>query len=292
MDLTPVALVGGVVQPPLAIDLTAVFLAGLTGAVFAVQRKFAISGVFALAIVTGLGGGILRDIMLNTPPVALTNPRYLPTVFAAGAVGFFFASLVHRWRLMLDVLDPIWMGLFAVIGAQMALNTGQTPFAAILIGCVTAFGGGVLRDVLAGDTPQLVLPGPINYFAAIIGSILYVTLVSWLSVPESWAEWATILMVFGLRMLALRFGLRAPEPVDLPNALVKRGRVVLHLDQGDDSGAEAAGTAVSGGKGPAENDEGSAENDEGPAENDDGPAEHDRVKAATPDDPRDPAAAG
>ncbi len=238
MDGMQLAVAVEVVQPPLAIDLTAVFLAGLTGAVFAVQRGFAISGVFAIAIVTGLGGGILRDVMLSTVPVALTNPRYLPTVFAAAAVGFFFASLVHRWRLMLDILDPIWMGLFAVIGAQMAIDSSQTAFAAILIGCVTAFGGGVLRDLLAGDTPQLVLPGPINYFAAIIGSVLYVALVSWFAVPAGWAEVATIAVVFGLRMLALRFGLRAPEPVDLPHALVKRGRVMLRRGAEDEPADE------------------------------------------------------
>ncbi len=268
MEATQLAVAAAVVQPPLAIDLTAVFLAGLTGAVFAVRRRFAISGVFAVAVVTGLGGGILRDVMLNTVPVALTNPRYLPTVFAAAVVGFFFASLVHRWRLMLDVLDPIWMGLFAVIGAQMACDSGQTAFGAILIGCVTAFGGGVLRDLLAGDTPQLVLPGPINYFAAIIGSVLYVTLVSWLPISAAWAEVATIAVVFGLRMLALRFGLRAPEPIDLPNALVEKGRAILHLDEGHDSGTEVAATAVSGGEGPAENGEGPVECDQGSARHD------------------------
>ena len=222
-----VIVVGAVVQPSMAIDLTAVFLAGLTGAVFAVQRKFAVTGVLAIAIAAGLGGGMLRDLLLNRSPLALTNPRYLPTVVVAAVVGFFFASLVHRWQLMLDILDPIWMGLFAVIGAQMALNAGQSSWAAILIGCVTAFGGGVVRDILAGETPQLVLPGPINYTAAIIGSVLYVSLVNAFSVPQRTAEWATIAVVFGLRMIALRFGLRAPEPVDLPDAIVRSGKRLL-----------------------------------------------------------------
>jgi len=159
-------------------------------------------------------------------------------VLAAAAVGFFFASLVRRWELMLDILDPIWMGLFAVIGAQMALDSGLSAWAAILTGCVTAFGGGVLRDVLAGETPQLVLPGPINYFAAIIGSVLYVALVAWFDVPVSIAEWSTIAVVFGLRMIALRFGLRTPEPVDLPRTLVKGGKAIMRHPRPGDAALE------------------------------------------------------
>jgi uncharacterized membrane protein YeiH len=238
--MTPIALIAAaVVEPPVYVDLTAVFLAGLTGAVFAVKHKFAISGVLAIAVVAGLGGGLLRDLLLNNIPVALTNPRYLPTVIAAAAVGFFFASLIRRWELMLDILDPIWMGLFAVIGAQMALNSDLSAWAAILTGCVTAFGGGILRDVLAGETPQLVLPGPINYFAAIIGSVLYVSLVTWFSVPASVAEWSTVAAVFGLRMVALRYGLRTPEPVDLPRTLVKGGKAIMrHPRPGDSASAK------------------------------------------------------
>lgn len=227
MDPSHFVLFGTVVQPPLYVDLTAVFLAGLTGAIFAVQRRFAITGVLAIAIVTGLGGGLLRDVLLSAPPVALTNPRYLPLVVASAGVGFFFASLVHRWQLMLDILDPVWMGLFAVVGAQMALDFDYSIWAAILVGCVSGFGGGVLRDLLAGETPQLVLPGPINYTAAIIGSVMYVGLVSWLSVQQAVAEWLTVAAVFSLRMIALRFGVRAPEPVDLPEYLSQRGRRLL-----------------------------------------------------------------
>jgi len=244
MELTGAIVAAAVVAPPIYVDLTAVFLAGLTGAVFAVRRRFAISGVLAIAIVTGLGGGMLRDVLLNTSPVALTNPRYLPTVVAAAVVGFFFASAVHRWRAMLDVLDPIWMGLFAVIGAQTALNMGRTAFAAILVGCVTAFGGGVLRDVLAGETPQLVLPGPINYFAAIIGSCLYVGLVSWSPVSETWAEIITIAVVFAVRMIALRFGLRTPEPVDVGGYIVRGGRQILSFGHAAHGAAAAEDAAV------------------------------------------------
>lgn len=211
--------VGAVTAPPLAISLTAVFLGGLSGAIFAVQRKFAVTGVLAIAISTGLGGGIIRDLLLGRTPVALTDPWYLPLVTAAALIGFFFASIVHRGRLFLDILDPVWMGLFAVIGAQQTLNAGLGNFAAILVGCISAFGGAVVRDLLAGETPQLVLPGPINYLAAILGAIIYVGMAGWVGVDKVVSEWVAIAIVFGLRMLALKYGIRAPEPVDVPRRL-------------------------------------------------------------------------
>lgn len=222
MSMLPPLLVGAVTAPPLAISLTAVFLGGLSGAIFSVQRKFAVTGVLAIAIATGLGGGIIRDLLLGRVPVALTDAWYLPLVVGAAFIGFFFASLVHRGRLLLDILDPIWMALFAVIGAQQTLNADLGAFAAILVGCISAFGGAVLRDLLAGETPQLVLPGPINYLAAIVGAVLYVAMVEWFGVDKVVSEWVAIVIVFGLRMIALRFGVKAPEPVDLPRHVRRR----------------------------------------------------------------------
>jgi uncharacterized membrane protein YeiH len=228
MSLLPLLPLGAVVEPPLALSLAAVFLGGLSGAIFAVRRKFAITGVLAIAVATGLGGGIIRDLMLGRIPVALTDPTYLPLVVAAALIGFFFASLVHRGRLLLDILDPIWMGLFAVIGAQLTLNVLDKPqeasssFAAILVGCISAFGGAVLRDLLAGETPQLVLPGPINYLAAMLGAVIYVGMVEWAGIDKVVAEWVSIAIVFVLRMIALKYGIRAPEPMDVPRHLSKR----------------------------------------------------------------------
>jgi uncharacterized membrane protein YeiH len=259
MTILPLLPFAAIVAPPLAISLTAVFLGGLSGAIFAVQRKFAITGVLTIAIATGLGGGIIRDLLLGRTPVALTNPSYLPLVVGAAFVGFFFASLVHRGELVLNILDPIWMGLFAVIGATQAINAGLSSFAAILVGCISAFGGAVLRDLLAGETPQLVLPGPINYLAAILGAIIYVGMVNWAGIDKVVSEWVAIAIVFGLRMLALKYGIKAPEPVDVPhhvrrrvmsNWRARRRGIRLYRADGE------AGSAAPGTPGPSFHDPG------------------------------------
>jgi len=213
-------LIATVTHPPTAIDLTAVLVGGLSGAFYAVKRRFDITGVFTIAIVSGLGGGIIRDVLLqNGPPVALTNYWYLPLVFGAALVGFFFASLISRARYVLLVLDPLWMGLYGVVGAQKALNLELSAFAAVLVGCLSAFGGGVLRDLLAGEKPELVRPGPLNYLAAVFGTVAYVALVAGPSVDKGRAEIVAIATVFVLRMLAVKFGWRTSEPVDLPRAV-------------------------------------------------------------------------
>ena len=214
-----------ITTPPVYIDLAAVFLGGLSGALFAEQRRVPITGVLALALVTGLGGGIIRDVLLNVTPIALTNPVYLPLVVIAAVIGFYFTSLVKRVQLLITILDPIWMALYAVIGAEKSLDYGLNAWAAILIGVVTGIGGGVLRDILAGEKPEIMLGGPINQLAVIIGSAVYVGLVAGLRVNKPTSELLVIALVFGIRMLALKFGIRAPEPVDLPKqvpAVVRR----------------------------------------------------------------------
>jgi len=266
MSVLPLLPFAAVVAPPLAISLTAVFLGGLSGAIFAVQRKFAITGVLTIAIATGLGGGIIRDLLLGRTPVALTDASYLPLVVGAAFIGFFFASLVHRGELVLNILDPIWMGLFAVIGATQAINSGLSSFAAILVGCISAFGGAVLRDLLAGETPQLVLPGPINYLAAILGAIIYVGMVNWAGIDKVVSEWVAIAIVFALRMLALKYGIKAPEPVDVPhhvrrrvlsNWRARRRGIRLYRADGD------AGSAAPGTPGPSFRDPGPAPGEPG-----------------------------
>lgn len=210
------------VTVPLYLDLAAVFLGGLSGSLHAVRRGFSLTGLVALAVAAGLGGGILRDILLqNGPPVALKNPWYLPTVLVAAGIGFVFGSMMKQVRKPIIVMDAVWLGLYAVVGAQKALAQGLSGFSAILLGAVTATGGSVLMDVLAGERPELVQPGPIGHFGAILGSVFYVAMAHWLAVPGLVAMVVTVVIVFLIRAAALRFGIPVPTALDLPAAIGK-----------------------------------------------------------------------
>ena len=217
---TPVSL-------PLYLDLAAVFLGGLSGSLHAVRRGFAITGLVALAVAAGLGGGILRDILLQSgPPVALKNPWYLPTVLVAAGIGFVFGSMMKHVRKPIIVMDAVWLGMYAVVGAQKALNVGLSGFSAILLGAVTATGGSVLMDLLAGERPELVQPGPIGHFGGMVGAVVYVVLAHWLAIPQLVAMVVTVAIVFVIRAAALRFGIPAPTALDLPATITKvRSRV-------------------------------------------------------------------
>jgi uncharacterized membrane protein YeiH len=210
-----------VVTLPLYLDLAAVFLGGLSGSLHAVRKGFAVTGLVALAVAAGLGGGILRDILLQVPPVALTRPWYLPTVLVAAGIGFFFGSLVTRFRKPLLLMDAVWLGLYAVVGTQKALGHGFSGFSAILIGAVTAVGGSVLVDLLAGEKPELVQPGPIGHFGALVGSVLYVVMAHWLDVPGLVSMIVTVAVVFVIRVAAIRFGIQVPTALDIPETITR-----------------------------------------------------------------------
>lgn len=210
-----------IVAIPLYLDLAAVFLGGLSGSLHAARRRFSVTGLIALAVAAGLGGGIIRDVLLVTRPVALTQPWYLPTVLGAAAIGFFFGSLVNRFRKPIIVMDAVWLGLYAVVGAQKALVNGLSGFSAILLGAVTAVGGSLMVDLLAGEKPDLVQPGPIGQFGALVGAVIYVVMAHWLSVPELVAMIVTVVMVFVIRVAALRYGIQVPTVLDIPETITR-----------------------------------------------------------------------
>ena len=129
-----------------------------SGGLFAVEKKFAMSGVIALAACTGVGGIIIRDIALQQGPSAVfTDYRYLAAVALGALVSFFFASVVRFVEKPLLWLDAMAIGLFAVVGAQKTLDASFDALAAMLIGTINSVGGWGLRDVLSGETPQLAL---------------------------------------------------------------------------------------------------------------------------------------
>ncbi|TYP90490.1 trimeric intracellular cation channel family protein [Blastococcus xanthinilyticus] len=141
------------------LELVGVFAFAVSGALTAIGRDFDVVGIAFLAVITALGGGIVRDVVLgDTPPPAFTGWQYLVVALTAAAV----TSVAHPWLGRLGrpllVFDAAGLGLFCVAGTEKALDAGLAPVAAALLGVTTAVGGGVLRDVLARETPALFRP--------------------------------------------------------------------------------------------------------------------------------------
>jgi uncharacterized membrane protein YeiH len=202
---------------PAAVDLAAIVIGALTGGLLAAREGFAVSGVLLLAVSGGLGGGLIRDVLLaGGPPVALTNRAYLPTVAIAAAVTFFFSGWLSRLTGLLVVLDAATLGLFTVIGAQKAQAVGLPSASVVFIGTQTAVGGAVIRDVLLAQRADIVQPGPYNAVAALIGAAALTVLAGPLGLAPLPVAALVIVLVAGLRVLSVWRGWEAPVAVDLP----------------------------------------------------------------------------
>lgn len=157
------------------VDVTGVIANGLLGGAVARLRGFDAIGFLFLAVASALGGGIMRDVMLaQGPPVALVDPYYVPGA-AVGAAIAYLLVLDGLWsRRMLILADVLALGCWAATGAVKALGAGLGSASAIFLGVLTAVGGGVLRDVLAGRTPGIFGGQPLYATVAILSSIVMV----------------------------------------------------------------------------------------------------------------------
>lgn len=143
-----------------ALDLAGVFANGLLGGVLARGRRLDLLGFLLIGVVSGLGGGIIRDVLLqHGPPVALTDYAYLPVAFAGSVVAFVIDLQRQVSSRTFNVLDAAVLSFWAVAGAQMTLATGLGWLPAVLLGMTTAVGGGAVRDLLLGTTPRIFLGG-------------------------------------------------------------------------------------------------------------------------------------
>jgi uncharacterized membrane protein YeiH len=215
-------MIGAVLDPPLWIELPAVIAGALAGALFAQRRGLDVIGVLALALVSGLGGGLLRDVLLSRVPLALRESWYLLAVAATALVGAFFAQAANRLKAAMLAIDTVSLGLFSVIGAQGGLSAKLPIPAAILLGTITGVGGSVLRDLLVGETPPRMLRrGPPYASAAFLGASLYVGLVAGLDVRKFVAQIAAVVLVCLVRGITLWRGWETLEPKDLTPAVLR-----------------------------------------------------------------------
>lgn len=193
------------------LDLLGIFVFAISGALVAVRKGFDVFGVLVLAGTTGLGGGFLRDVLIDaTPPAALADWRYLMVPIAAGLMTFAFHSTVGRLERVVNVFDAFGLSLFCVTGALKATEYGLGPFPAALMGMVTGIGGGMVRDLLAGRPPD-VFSGSLYATPALAGAAIAVAL------DQGGQSFALVAGAgFGvclvLRLLAVVLDIRAPKP--------------------------------------------------------------------------------
>lgn len=193
----------------LTLNLMGTFAFGLSGGILAVRKQMDLFGILVLSLATGLGGGIMRDLMLgHTPPATVADWRYLASAVLAGLFVFLWFSRVVRHGRFVIEFDAVGLSIFTVTGTSIALVAGLGPAQSVLLGMLTGVGGGVLRDVLAGEVP-LIFRSEVYAVASMLGSVIMVGS-SQTGFPTVPAEIVAAVATFTLRMVSVQRGWKIP----------------------------------------------------------------------------------
>lgn len=191
------------------LDLLGTFIFALTGGIKAVKHELDVFGVVILSISTGIGGGMIRDILIgSTPPAALKHEEYLLICIAAAVIVFFTARIIaQRWNIIL-FFDAVGLGVFTVIGASKGMGSGLGVIGVLMMGTMTATGGGIIRDILANEIPAI-LKKDFYATATIIGGIVFIIL-NKTGLADSLIFILTFITVTGIRLIAMKLNIKLP----------------------------------------------------------------------------------
>jgi len=139
-----------------AIDLMGTLVFAISGVITATEKKFDLVGATIIGLVTAIGGGTVRDVLIGETPVGwMKDLNYLLVIFLAIPLCFFFIHIIRKLRRSVFLFDTIGIGLFTILGLQKTLGMGLSPVVALLMGVVSAVFGGVIRDVLSNEVPLI-----------------------------------------------------------------------------------------------------------------------------------------
>ncbi|MBV6822838.1 trimeric intracellular cation channel family protein [Pseudomonas sp. PD9R] len=197
----------------LVADLAGTAVFAIEGAISAMRSGLDLLGVMVIAFIVALGGGVTRDLLIGaTPPNAVADWRYPALAFLMGGLAFVFHQQVLGWSgSTLIVLDAAGLALFAVAGAQKALNFGISPFVAMLMGTITGVGGGVLRDIVLARVP-VVLQADLYASSAFVGAAVLIICRRFGVPPVATALLAGAACV-ALRLLSVSYGWQLPKVI-------------------------------------------------------------------------------
>jgi uncharacterized membrane protein YeiH len=203
-------------------DALAITVGALSGALYATRRGFDLIGIIAIAFLGGLGGGAVRDVVLQFgTPAFLANRWFLVYALLGAVIGFFFARKAQGWAFAYSALDVATLGVWVLLGCQKSLQLGLPVISVVFVGVLAAVGGGLLINLMCGEVPTSFQPGHWHAFAAMLASITYVVLER-AGAPILAAEVATLVTAATLKWAAVRFDVRTPAPMDLSEIVRER----------------------------------------------------------------------
>jgi uncharacterized membrane protein YeiH len=198
------------------LEAAAVVVSAVSGMITAARKRMDIVGTYCLAVVTALGGGTLRDLLIDRRPFFWVSHEEYLLVIVVLSVGFVYSRAVYervrRWHGQAVFVDAMGLALFTLTGTGFALHQGMPPFVASLIGVITGTFGGVLRDVVSTEIPVIFRPGELYAVSSFAGAWVFLGAAR-AGLPPSLGAALAFVAVVGLRMLSVRYGVRVPDPL-------------------------------------------------------------------------------
>lgn len=191
------------------LDLAGTAAFALSGALRAIEKRVDAIGLIVAAGATAVGGGMLRDVVLEQKVTFLNDIAYPIVILAAAALAWVFPDLLRRRESVVKYLDAVGLGVFSAIGASVAAAKGMNPLSVIFIACITGAGGGIIRDVLLGEMP-LVLYREVYVSAVILGALALLALRA-LGADASLGFLAAMATTTLARCLGIYFGWSLPH---------------------------------------------------------------------------------
>lgn len=205
------------------VDYVAIAVLAASGAVVGVRKGFDLFGIATLAVLTGVGGGVLRDLLLDLdPPASLQHWQEITICLAMSLLTTVFTRTVIKLNKLVLVLDAVGMGFFATSGAAISIDHGASWFAAVVLGVLSAVAGSVMRDVVAREVPLVMGPDDMYAAPAVLGAVIYVAIDQF--GPQSFGVVVGSLVATLLRLAAITFHWRLPTaPRELINHVREHG---------------------------------------------------------------------
>ncbi|MGB0837604.1 MAG: trimeric intracellular cation channel family protein [Flavobacteriaceae bacterium] len=192
------------------LDLIGTFAFALSGAITASNKKFDLFGVIIIAFITAVGGGMLRDLLIDAHPVNwIGDSNYIWVIVLAVMTMYSLKSKIAPWAKTFFIFDTIGLGVFTLIGTQKGLSYGLAGFPAIVMGMISACFGGVIRDVLTNKVP-LIFKKEIYASACLAGGIVFL-IINYFNFDERIIAYSTIGTVVFIRLIAVAYHLELPK---------------------------------------------------------------------------------
>ncbi|ACU08619.1 yadS protein [Flavobacteriaceae bacterium 3519-10] len=194
----------------LAIELLGTVAFAMSGSFAAMQKRLDPFGVLIIAFITSVGGGTVRDLLLDVPVFWMRDLVMCSVIFITCLLSMIFKSMENKFKVTLFIFDSFGLGLFTIVGIQKGLNADLHPLICLTLGTITGCFGGIIRDMLLTRIP-LIFRKEIYATACIVGGTVFLLLIKYSSLSYAFIQIFTILLIVAIRTLAVKYHWQMPK---------------------------------------------------------------------------------